>query len=70
MEKVIMYCYTGQNWDETPIAGRGLYDITDMTPERVAQLADIQQGEMHRNIHIKREVKDDFQAYWDDGTEM
>ena len=54
MERIIMYCYTGSDWDSTPIRDRGLYDITEMTADKAATLADLQTEFMHRNIHVKR----------------
>jgi hypothetical protein len=69
-EKLIMYCYSGKNWESTPLKDRGVYDITNWTAEETAEVADLQQEFMGRKIHIKREKIDDFHATWDDGSEM
>ena len=54
MERIIMYCYTGPSWNDTPIGNRAIVDITGMTVGQVAEVADVQQEAQRRNIHIKR----------------
>ena len=54
MERVLMYCYTGKNWESTPISGRGIYDVTNKTADQAALLADLQRDHMGRNVHEKR----------------
>ena len=54
MEKVLMYCYSGPTWEETPIRGKAIVDIGRMTQRMVAKIADVQQEFMGRSIHIKR----------------
>jgi len=54
MEKIMMYCYTGESWDSTPIRDRAIQDVTAWTYDQVERLADIQQEMFGRNIHIKR----------------
>jgi len=53
MEKILMYCYSGETWDSTPIGDKAICDIGGMTAEMVAMIADIQQ-DLGRRIHIKR----------------
>ena len=68
MEKIMMYCYSGPSWAETPIRGKAVVDVTNMSAEMAAHVADLQQELMGRRVHVKRET--DFRATWDDGSEM
>ena len=54
--KVLMYCYKGDSWETARIRDRAICDIGRMTQRMVAKIADIQQEELGRKIHIKRIV--------------
>jgi len=54
MEKVLMFCYSGETWDSTPIKDKAIVDIGRMTARMVAKIADIQQEFLGRKVHIKR----------------
>jgi len=54
MEKILMYCYSGETWDSTPIKDKAICDIGRMTHRMVAKIADIQQELLGRKVYIKR----------------
>ena len=54
MDKILMYCYSGETWEATPWKERAICDVSRMTQRQVAKIADVQQEFLHRNIHIKR----------------
>ena len=54
MEKILMYCYTGESWETTPVREKAIVDIGRMTQRMVAKIADVQQEILGRKIHIKR----------------
>ena len=54
MEKILMYCYKGESWEDTPIRDRGIYDVSQKTANQVAELAELQWDFQGRNVRIKR----------------